>query len=393
MPADPRSGRTLRRRDPRHSRRILLISLHGYVAAQPELGRPDTGGQVAYVLRLAECLGRMGYKVDILTRRFEGQVASEPVDDHVRIIRIAAGGDGFVSKERMDEVVPEWVESTSRFIAQRHLRYAFVSSHYWDAGLAGTALAARLSLPHVHTPHSLGAWKRDSMGGDAAELEARYRFRHRVAQERAVYAAADLVVATTPQQADILAGPEYGVPADRLAMIPPGYDDTRFFPISGASRALTKQDLGLEGQIILALGRMARNKGYDLLLRSLPHVLDRVPDARVLLAPGSSDPSDGERQQIAGLRSLAGELGVTDRVTFHDHIPDETLADHYRAADVFALSSRYEPFGMTAVEAMACGTPAVVTTEGGLWQWSAGASMPSTLPLERRRSGTRSRRC
>src|SRR5690606_32120908 len=166
--------------------------------------------------------------------RFEGQPAGEPVDDHVRIVRIPAGGDDFVSKERMDEVVPEWVENASRFIAQRHLRYTFLSTHYWDAGLAGVALASRLSLPHVHTPHSLGAWKRDSMGGDAEELESRYRFRHRVAQERAIYAASDLVVATTPQQAEILAGPEYAVPPEQLVMIPPGYDDTRFFPVSEA---------------------------------------------------------------------------------------------------------------------------------------------------------------
>jgi mannosylfructose-phosphate synthase len=286
----------------------------------------------------------------------------------VRIVRIAAGGDGFIAKERMDDVVPEWVERTAQFIAHRRIQYSFVSSHYWDAGLAGTALASRLQLPHVHTPHSLGAWKRDSMGGDPAEHEARYRFRHRVAQERALYAAADLVIATTPQQAELLAGEEYAVPADRLAMIPPGYDDNRFFPVSDASREATKRDLGLEGPVILALGRMARNKGYDLLIQSLPHVFERVSDVRVLLAPGSSDPSDGERAQIAGLRDLADELGVSDRILFHDYIPDESLADHYRAADVFALSSRYEPFGMTAVEAMACGTPTVMTTEGGLWE-------------------------
>jgi mannosylfructose-phosphate synthase len=71
---------------------------------------------------------------------------------------------------------------------------------------------------------------------------------------------------------------------------------------------------------------------------------------------------------IEHLRALAGELGIADRIVMKDYISDDELADHYRAADVFALSSRYEPFGMTAIEAMACGTPAVVTTEGGLWE-------------------------
>jgi mannosylfructose-phosphate synthase len=87
-----------------------------------------------------------------------------------------------------------------------------------------------------------------------------------------------------------------------------------------------------------------------------------------LLAVGSTEPNDDEIAQVEGLKRLAGELGIEDRVLFRDYIPDELLADYYRAADVFALSSRYEPFGMTAVEAMACGTPTVITTEGGLWE-------------------------
>jgi mannosylfructose-phosphate synthase len=357
-------------RDPvtqRH-RRILLISLHGYVAAEPELGRPDTGGQVVYVLKLAECLGRMGFRVDILTRRFEGQPAVDRIDDSVRIVRIPAGGDHFIAKERMDEVVPEWIDSTLRFIASRRLTYRFISSHYWDAGLAGMSLAGRLRLPHIHTPHSLGAWKRDSMDGDPQDMELRYRFAHRIAQERRIYGAADLVIATTPQQAQLMQGPDYQVAPDRLIMIPPGYDDSRFYPVSQATRTVIKADLGLDGPVVLALGRMARNKGYDLLLRAMPTVVERAPDVRVLLAAGSSEPSDGEREQIAGLHDLAEELGVADHIIFRDHIPDDALADHYRAADVFALSSRYEPFGMTAVESMACGTPSVITTEGGLWE-------------------------
>jgi len=348
--------------------RIMMISTHGYVSTNPEFGMPDTGGQVVYVLELSKCLARMGYRVDILTRRFEDQPASEPVSDRVRILRLPCGGKDFIPKEVLFDSIPEWVTNVERYVRSKRLRYAFINSHYWDAGLAGQALANRLEIPHVHTPHSIGAWKRDNMDGDAEELERKYNFRQRVRQEKVVYDECDLVVATTPPQRDILTGGEYDVPAEKIKVIPPGYDDTRFFPVSLASRRALKQELDIDGRIVLALGRMARNKGYDLLLRAMPSVFRRVEDVKLLLAVGSTEPNESEIQQIGDLKELANDLGITERVIFRDYIPDEWLADYYRAADVFALSSRYEPFGMTAVEAMACGTPTVLTTEGGLWE-------------------------
>ena len=355
MPASPRG-------------RIMMISTHGYVSAFPEFGKPDTGGQVVFVLELSKCLARMGYHVDVLTRQFEGQRTWEHVAPRVRILRFPCGGDEFVSKETLCEHIPEWVENAKEFFAEKELSYSFINSHYWDAGLAGQALANHLEIPHVHTPHSIGAWKRDNMDGAPEELERKYNFRHRIREEKVVYDECDLLVATTPPQREILEEGEYDVPRAKTCVIPPGYDDMRFFPVSRASRRAVKRDLGLDGSIVLALGRMAHNKGYDLLARSMPVLFDRVEDAKLLLAVGSTEPSPREVEQVGELKALVKDLGIQDRVLFRDYIPDEMLADYYRAADVFALSSRYEPFGMTAVEAMACGTPAVVTTEGGLWE-------------------------
>jgi mannosylfructose-phosphate synthase len=347
--------------------RIMMISTHGYVAAEPELGKPDTGGQVVYVLELSRCLARMGYRVDILTRRFERQREREPVSDRVQIIRFPCGGREFIPKETLCDSIPEWVTRVHRYVKSRRIKYAFIDSHYWDAGLAGQALANRLGIPHVHTPHSIGAWKRKNMDGDPEELERKYNFRRRIREEKVVYDECDILLATTPQQREILTNGEYDVPVEKIAVIPPGYDDTRFFPVSLATRQALKQELDMEGKVVLALGRMAKNKGYDLLIAAMATVLKRVSDARLLLAVGSTEPSEDERRQVDELRETAAGLGIRDHVVFRDYIPDEQLPDYYRAADVFALSSRYEPFGMTAVEAMACGTPTVITTEGGLW--------------------------
>jgi len=161
---------------------------------------------------------------------------------------------------------------------------------------------------------------------------------------------------------------DYGAPAEQVNMIPPGYDDNRFFPISAASRNAIRQRLGYEGKVILALGRLARNKGYDLLIEAFSVVASRIPEACLHLAVGGTTPNPTEQKILDDLKAQVVTLGLTERVKFGGFVADAELADYYRAADVFALSSRYEPFGMTAIEAMACGTPTIITTHGGLYR-------------------------
>lgn len=352
-------------------RRVAMISTHGYVAAQPPLGAADTGGQVVYVLELSKKLAQLGYEVDIWTRQFESQLPAEEVNPRVRIMRAPCGGPNFLPKERLVDVLPEWCENALRIIRDEGIRYSFINSHYWDAGVAGRHLADVLDVPHVHTPHSLGLWKKRQMEqdfpGDRGKFEERYNFTQRIREERQLYHEADVVIATTPVQLDVLRT-DYEVPVETSHMIPPGYDDNRYYPVGEAARAVARQRLGYKGPVVAAVGRLARNKGYDLLVRGFALVAKREPEAMLHLAVGGEEMGANERAQLDELQALVKELGLEQRVRLSGFVPDEQMPDFYRAADVFVLSSRYEPFGMTAIEAMACGTPTVVTVHGGLYR-------------------------
>ena len=348
-----------------------MVSTHGYVAATPPLGAADTGGQVVYVLELSKKLALLGYQVDIWTRRFEDQTEIEPVHDRVRIIRMPCGGRGFIAKEYLCDHLAEWNENALRFIHRHNLHYAFINSHYWDAGLAAQHLSNTLGVPHVHTPHSVGLWKKRQMETDfpkdVGDFEQRYNFTRRIEEERKLYIDCDVLIATTPPQVDFIVK-EYDVSAAKLRMVPPGYDDHRFYPVSEASRAAVRRRLRYKGKVILAIGRLARNKGYDLLIDAFPLVAKRDPEAVLHLAVGGSAANANEKKILAELKAKASKSGFADRIRFGSFIEDAELADHYRAADMFVLCSRYEPFGMTAIEAMACGTPTVVTVHGGLYR-------------------------
>jgi len=351
--------------------RIGMVSTHGYVAAEPPLGAADTGGQVVYVIELSKKLAQLGFEVDIWTRRFEDQPEIDVINERVRVIRVPCGGLKFLDKEYLVRHLGEWSEHALRFIKKHQLKYQFFNSHYWDAGFATQRLAEALDVPHVHTPHSLGLWKKQLMEkdypDDAAQFELKYNFTQRINEETLLYQNCDEVIATTPPQVDMITT-DYGAPAEQVRMIPPGYDDNRFFPVGASSRKAIRQRLGFEGKVVLAIGRLARNKGYDLLIDAFTLAASRLPDATLYLAVGGTQLNPAEQKILDDLKAQVPTLGLTERVKFGGFVADTELADYYRAADVFVLSSRYEPFGMTAIEAMACGTPTVVTTHGGLYR-------------------------
>ena len=342
---------------------ILMLSIHGYVAAEPELGKPDTGGQVVFVLELAKRFARLGYKVDLVTRRFDKQPEMDRINPNLRVWRIPFGGKGFIRKEDMHGQLRDFVTNFMAEAKRRNLRYDVVNSHYWDAGWAGQRIAEELRIPHIHTPHSLGAWKRTGMEGSRDEAERIYRFEERIEKEFLIYRNCDHIIATTEQQCELLES-DYGIPRTQLTLIPPGIDEQRFTPVMPSRLQDIRERLGFTAHDVYCVGRAATNKGIDLLISCLPTLLTLVPDARLKLAIGAD--SGRDRERVESWQQLSRDLGVNDAIDWLGYVPDEEMADYYRAAGVFALSSRYEPFGMTAIEAMACGTPAVVTTHGGL---------------------------
>ncbi|MCZ7665949.1 MAG: glycosyltransferase [Chloroflexi bacterium] len=183
----------------------MMISLHGYVAAEPELGKPDTGGQVVYVLELAKrFVSRLGWRVDLITRRFEDQPEFDKINDNLRVWRIA-GGSEFIRKEDMHDRVGDFVTNLLAAIRTRNFQYDIVNSHYWDAGWAGQKVAEELNIPHIHTPHSLGWWKQQNLGADmsAKEMEKNVSFEERI-RKVLVYQMCDHVIATTEPQAELL---------------------------------------------------------------------------------------------------------------------------------------------------------------------------------------------
>jgi mannosylfructose-phosphate synthase len=199
------------------------------------------------------------------------------------------------------------------------------------------------------------------MGGDPEEMETTFRFEERIAAESLIFETASALTVTTPEG---VANYKrlYGFESDDMVVIPPGVDVHRFNqePQPGEAVPAYASD-----DFVFALSRIDSNKGLDYLLFAFDKVR-RESDAKLVVGGGSKNPKQHELDVLAGLNSIVDELGLGDVVTFARYVPDEELAPYYRRAKVFVLPSKFEPFGMTALEAMACGTPVVATNLGGI---------------------------
>ncbi|HEX7785638.1 MAG TPA: glycosyltransferase family 1 protein, partial [Methylomirabilota bacterium] len=341
------------------SLRIALISEHASPLAM--LGGVDSGGQNVYVGQLARNLARLDHEVEVFTRR-DSERLPETVSwmNGVRVVHVPAGPPVSLPKE---ELLPHMAEFTD-FLVQRFRRrrrpFDLVHANFWMSGLVAAELKRALGIPFVITFHALGRVRR------LHQRDADRFPDDRFAVEDRLVAEADHVIAECPQDEEDLVR-LYEADASRITIVPCGFDGNELWPVD---RTLARVTLGLpvDQRIILHLGRLVPRKGVDTVIEGFARLVrDHRVDARLLIVGGeSNDPDRRFTPEIGRLQDLAAREGVREQVTFVGRRGREVLKQYYSAADLFVTTPWYEPFGITPVEAMACGTPVVGSNVGGI---------------------------
>jgi phosphoheptose isomerase len=339
---------------------IALISEH----ASPlgTFGGVDSGGQNVYVGQLAKHLTSIGYKVDVFTRRDSNELP-EIIHwvDGVRIINVSAGPAKYVRKEDLLPYMEEFTTYVLNFCKDDSLirKYDLIHANFWMSALVAAEIKRILGIPFVVTFHALGRVRR-CWQGDADEFpDERFAIEDRIVRE------ANHVIAECPQdEQDLLS--LYKAKQEKITIIPCGFDKAEFWQVE---KAKARQMLGFpsDENLILQLGRLVPRKGVDTVIRAFGCLLRQYDiQTRLLIVGGESEEPDPLTPEIARLQAIAEDEGVLCKVTFTGRRHRELLKYYYSAADVFITTPLYEPFGITPVEAMACGTPVIGSNVGGI---------------------------
>jgi D-inositol-3-phosphate glycosyltransferase len=341
------------------NRRIALISEH----ASPlcVLGGVDSGGQNVYVGQVAKHLADLGYDVDVFTRRDSERLPEiAEWESGIRIVHVPAGPPTFVRKEDMLPFMDEFTAYLLRFCQCQPESYDLLHANFWMSGLVAADVKKALGVPFVITFHALGRVRR------LFQKEADQFPDQRFTVEDRIVAEADRILAECPQDEEDLIRLYNAEPA-RISIVPCGFDPAELAPIS---KPLARFAINIppDERVILQLGRMVPRKGVDTVIRSLGRLVRQHGfRPRLLIVGGDSDiPDPKSTPEIGRLQEIARAEGVEELITFVGRRGRETLKYYYSAADVFATVPWYEPFGITPVEAMACGTPVIGSNVGGI---------------------------
>jgi glycosyltransferase involved in cell wall biosynthesis len=339
-------------------RKIAFISEHASPLAV--LGGVDSGGQNVYVAETARHIAQLGYEVDVFTR-WEDAATEQVVNwmPGVRVIHVKAGPVLYLPKEELLQHMPHFRNNMIAFIRKHHIRYELIHANFFMSALVAMDIKHRLDIPFVVTFHALGQVRRIYQGKDDKFPE------ERIDIERKIVQAADCIIAECPQDKQDLVQ-YYDAPQERINIVPCGFNCNEFYPVD---RAEARAMLGLDDKerILLQLGRMVPRKGVDNVVQSLACLKQKDQRCRLLIVGGESDlPDPAITPEIGRLRQLAACLGVQDQVTFTGRRNRNVLKYFYSAADVFITTPWYEPFGITPLEAMACGTPVIGSNVGGI---------------------------
>ncbi len=340
-----------------------LISVHGDPAAP--IGEEGSGGQNVYVREVGIALAELGCQIDMFTRRqHPDQAAIVHHAPGCRTIRLDAGPAEYIHRNDLFQYLPDYVEAWLAFQKKEGRTYELLHTNYWLSAWVGMQLKARLKIPQVHTYHSIGAVKFKTTG-EFPEIA-----QTRLDVEKTLLEQADCVVSTSPhEEADLR---KFVSKKGTVKIIPCGTDTQRYGLVN---REQAREQLGLDPEMpmVAYVGRFDPRKGIDTLIQAWAKLgepaafseSNPTPKGQVYLV-GGSRPGSADDDETARLKALVKELGLEETIIFTGRVSDADLLLYYAAANVCAIPSHYEPFGLVALEAMASGTPVIASDVGGL---------------------------
>ncbi len=372
---------------------ILLVSIHGLIRGNNlELGRDaDTGGQTKYVVELACALAQHPNvdRVDLVTQLVNDPKVSadyaqpiEKLSENAQIIRLHCGPRRYLRKEVLWPYLDSFADELLRHIRQVGRLPNIIHSHYADAGYVGCRVAGWLGVPLVHTGHSLGRVKQQRLleqGTKSEIIEDYFRMSTRIEAEETTLGSAALVIASTHQEIEDQYGLYDQYEPDRMVVIPPGVTLERFYPPNEHWQSppiQTAVDRFLdnpEKPMILALSRPAMRKNVSMLLKAYGEDPELRRLANLVLVLGNRDDingmESGSKRVMTEILLLIDYYDLYGLVAYPKHHEADDVPDLYRLVEqrrgVFINPALTEPFGLTLIEATACGVPIVATSDGG----------------------------
>ncbi|MFL5691511.1 MAG: glycosyltransferase [Ktedonobacteraceae bacterium] len=346
--------------------RIAFLSEHASPTAL--LGGADAGGQNVYVDEVSRNLARRGYAVDVFTRR-DSADAPEIIEwaSGVRIVHLQAGPSWPRPKDELWPFMPEFRDSFLSFMLRDEVKYDLIHGNFWMSGWVASELRQRLHIPAVQIFHATGKTKRrhqkkvDTSPGD------------RIKTELEVIRNVDRLIAQCPAERAELVD-DYHADARKVVIIPSAVNTRVFRPIPQAD-ARRRIGLDLAGKVIVYIGRMLPRKDIRNIVRALALLLQQEdsclhspasPLTLMIVGGETVEPDPVATPEIGELQRLARELGVSEHVRFIGKRQANELRDYYSAGDVVVTTPWYEPFGLTPLEAMACGRPVIGSAVGGI---------------------------
>jgi D-inositol-3-phosphate glycosyltransferase len=357
-------------------RTVAVIAAHS--CPYSEVGGAENGGMSVYIRAVTDALAQRGLRSVIFTRK---EYAAAPADLDVppgcHLVHVSAGPEVPLNKSGLFYHLPDFYRGVSTWAREHNVEFDLVHSHYWLSGWVGRRLSQQWGVPWVHMAHTLGRVKdRDRPEGANRESD------QRIAVELEIARSCNRLVAPTAQEVDDLAY-MYGADRSCIDVVPLGVDLERFQP-QDPEPLRARLGLAAGEKVILFTGRLERLKGVEIVIRALPVLPAAAGRPRLLVVGADSGNGVNEAGAYTGerarLEALSQALGVADQVTFLGAIDHAELPLYYSLAEVCAVPSYSESFGLVALEAQACGTPVVASRVGGLAHVVSDGATGFTIP-------------